>query len=93
MTEKSLKFIDNEDYAFLEDNIIYINIEKLWNEHPTVDGFVEEFVISHTHEMLHLVLFMEGCEGDPLGEEKVVRSILGEEWNDKLEWIYEGEVA
>jgi len=93
MTHSTLITIDNEDYAFLENGIIHINIEKLWNENPHVEWFVEEFLTSYTHEMLHLVLYEEDCQGPALGEEKVIRGILGEEWNDKLEWIYEGEEA
>jgi len=92
-TYKSLAIIDNEDYAFLENNRIYINIEKLWNENPKADVFIEEFTLSHTHELLHLTLWEIDEDGDAMGEEKTIRSLLGEEWNEKLEWIYEGEVA
>ena len=89
---KSLIVIDNEDYAFLEDNRICINIEKLWNENASFDSFVEEFTLTHTHEMIHLTLWHLDEDADAMGEEKAIRSMLGEEWNEKLEWIYQGEV-
>ena len=74
--DRTLVVIDNEDYAFLENNVIHINIEKLWKENPSIDKFVEEFSTSHTHEMVHLTLWKMECEGEPMGEELVVRSML-----------------
>ena len=42
---ETLTTIDNEDYAFLENNSIFINIEKLWDENPRVDPFIKEFIL------------------------------------------------
>ena len=88
MKNKTLVTIDNEDYAFLENNKIYINIEKLWNENPTVFKFTKEFTTAHTHELIHWTLWEIGEDADAMGEEKTIRSMLGEEWNEKLECLH-----
>lgn len=88
---KLTKLINNEDYAFLDHGVIYINIQKLWQETLCEKKFIEQFAKSHTHELIHLVLFEEELQGTALGEEKVIRGILGEEWNSVLESIYQGE--
>ena len=85
--ERVFKVLNDSDYGFTEGDEIFINIQRIWEENPVEDLFAFEFGRTHTHELLHLIL-------EPVGsrivwEEKIIRNILKEPWDDALEVLYE----
>lgn len=87
MTE--LTTIRKEDwYGFYENGIRYVNLELLWDDFPDEDNFIKEYSSTYTHEFLHSEIEFIIYELFWCKEEKVVRNMLKEEWNKKVQRKY-----
>ncbi len=86
---KVLRTVKSTDFGFVENGAIFVNVEKIWNKAGSFGKFANEFNVTCSHEMLHILIADEiGETGSIVGEEKTVRLITGEKWNKKLEKQY-----
>ena len=71
-----------------EDEIIYINVEHIWNNSKSFDEFVYRFNIVFTHEKLHLLINRECLNSwlphNEVGDEIVIRKMLGEPFKEEI---------
>ncbi len=83
----------NSDYGMYEDGIIMINIQELASDYAKEDEFIEIFSVTVLHEFLHKI--MDGLVPDEFlfGEEKTIRMICGEDWDEEIEAFYRNEAA
>ena len=85
-----LKLIKDQDYGFVRNNTIGINIERIWLETRGEAKFIKEFAKTYAHELLHIVI--EATLGNKkrqvTGEEKVIRKLCSEPWNKEIEAAY-----
>ena len=72
------------------DQAICINLQLLWEQEGNENKFIEEFAKTHSHELLHIVLArtFDINTVSLLAEERVVRTMLDEEWDDEIENMY-----
>ena len=85
-----LKKIKDQDYGFVKNGVIAVNIERLWLETRNETKFTKEFTKTYAHELLHLLIAiaMGNKKRSNVGEEKAVRKICNEPWNKEIEAIY-----
>ena len=85
-----LKKIHDQDYGFVKNGIIGINIERLWLEASSESKFIREFAKTHAHELLHIAIAMVlgNKKRTVIGEEKAVRKLAKEPWNKEIEASY-----
>lgn len=82
-----LKIIRDHDYGFSVNQTIGINVQRIWGEKRRFDSFAKEFASTYSHEVLHLLLGPIKRKRI-LGEEKVIRRLLNEQWDDSVEKMY-----
>lgn len=82
-----LKLINDHDYGFSVNQTIGINIQRIWLENQRFDAFVKEFASTYNHELLHLMLGSIRRKRI-IGEEKVIRRLMNEPWDDSVEKMY-----
>ena len=82
----SLKIIKDQDYGFIENGVVGINVERLWLEFQDEEAFIHEFASTYAHEMLHIALAPFGLP--EVVEEEVIRAMLGEAWDEEIEQMY-----
>lgn len=80
--------INDEDYGFMENRVIGVNIQRIWFESEDENEFIQEFARTYAHELLHILL--ESLDLPELEEEEIIRAMLGEEWNKKIALLYAG---
>ncbi len=85
-----LKKIHDQDYGFVKNGTIGINIERLWLEARDEAKFIKEFAKTHAHELLHIevAVALGKKKRTIIGEEKVVRKLVKEPWNKEIEAGY-----
>ena len=85
-----LKTIRDQDYGFIRNGVIGVNIQRLWLESANEARFIREFAKTYGHEMLHLVIdrVLRNRKRTEVGEEKVVRKLIGEKWDKEIEKFY-----
>ncbi|MBS1266039.1 MAG: hypothetical protein MAG795_00004 [Candidatus Woesearchaeota archaeon] len=84
-----LRTVKSTDFGFVEDNAIFVNVEKIWKMSANFNDFADEFDTTCSHELLHIMIEQEiGDTASIVGEEKTVRMLTGEVWNKKLEKEY-----
>ena len=85
-----LKKIKDQDYGFVKNGVIGINIERIWLETRNESRFIREFAKTHAHELLHIsiAVAIKNKKRFQIGEEKVVRKLCKEPWNKEIEAIY-----
>lgn len=69
-------------------NIVYINIEHIWNTAKSIDKFIYRFMTIMTHERLHM-LINEEClnswlEHSEIGDEVVIRKLTKEPFEKEI---------
>ena len=90
----NLEFLEDNNYGFYEawSDRYGVNVSKITRDHFSCeDCIIKEIITTMYHEILHGVIFFAGEleEGSiNIGEEKVVRGITGEVWNDFLNEVY-----
>ncbi|MBI2136276.1 hypothetical protein HYU06_04335 [Candidatus Woesearchaeota archaeon] len=70
-------------------SLIEINIEYIWRISNDEDKFIDEFSKTYAHELIHLLMANIMHDIFEIGEEKVIRKLLHEEWDKELETYYE----
>lgn len=94
---KHLKILKEENLGFVEKGAVGVNIELLWEQEKDEERFAQEFAKTMAHELFHIQI--AGALGKKLldvpviAEEKVIRGILEEEWDEEIEAIYEEKEA
>ena len=85
-----LKKIRDQDYGFVKNGVIGINIERLWLESRDEAKFIKEFAKTHAHELLHIEVAVAiiNKKRTVIGEEKVIRNLCSEPWNKEIEAVY-----
>ena len=85
-----LKKIHDQDYGFVKNGAIGINIERLWLEARDETKFIKEFAKTHAHELLHIeiAVALGKKKRAVIGEEKAVRKLAKEPWNKEIEAVY-----
>lgn len=85
-----LKTIKDQDYGFIRNGTIGINIQRIWMETADEVRFIREFAKTYGHEMLHLVIdrVLKNKKRTEVGEEKAVRKLIGEKWNKEVASFY-----
>jgi len=85
-----LKKIKDQDYGFVKNGTIGINIERIWLETEREAKFIREFARTYTHEMLHLVIAraIRNRKWTEIGEERAVRRLCKEKWNREIAQFY-----
>jgi len=85
-----LKRYKDQDYGFVKNNVIGINIERIWLETNQETRFIREFAKTYAHELLHLTLAkaLKNKKRTDAGEEKVIRKLCKEPWNKEIESAY-----
>ena len=84
-----LKKIHDQDYGFVKNGTIGINIERLWLEASSESRFIREFTKTYAHELLHIeVAKATKKKRTVIGEEKAVRKLAKEPWNKEIEKGY-----
>ena len=84
------KKIKDQDYGFVKNGIIGINIERLWLEARDEAKFVKEFAKTYAHELLHIEIAVAVGQDKRTvtGEEKAVRKLANEPWDKEIEAGY-----
>jgi hypothetical protein len=85
--------IKNSDYGTYEGSVILINIEELISDYPGEDEFIEVFSTTVQHEFLHKILETIVPDKFLFGEEKTIRMVCGEDWDEEIESFYLKEAA
>lgn len=85
--QKMLKILRDGDYGFSINGTIAINVERIWNEKKRFNTFTKEFASTYSHELLHLILGPIRRKRI-IGEEKVIRRMLSEPWDQAIERSY-----
>lgn len=70
-------------------SLIEINIEYIWCITKDDDKFIDEFSKTYAHELIHLLMANIMHDLFEVGEEKAIRSLLHEEWDNELKEYYE----
>ena len=85
-----LKTIKDQDYGFIKNGTIGINIERIWLESANEARFIREFAKTYAHEILHLAIdrSLRNRKRTEIGEEKAVRKLVGEKWDRAIECFY-----
>lgn len=85
-----LKTYKDQDYGFVQNGVIGINIERIWLETRSETIFMKEFAKTYAHELLHLAIAraIRNKKRTDKGEEKVVRKLCKEPWNKRIESLY-----
>ena len=84
--------LNDTDYGCYDNGKVMINVQKIYEEEKDDTEFIEKFSTILLHEYLHMVLEENVREDYLVGEEKVIRKICGEPWNEKLEKQYEADM-
>lgn len=76
-----------------EEGKIYINIQYIWNKHKNFKKFVNDFVGTYNHELMHVLIQQElgKRRRTILGEENIIRHLLHEPFNQRLKKYYKEE--
>ncbi len=84
------KKIKDQDYGFVKNGVIGINIERIWLEARKEAKFIREFAKTHAHELLHISIAaaVKNKKRSDIGEEKAVRKLCKEPWNKEIESMY-----
>jgi len=80
---------ENEWYGFVDNDIIAVNIQLLWEEDQDEDKFIRRFAKTYTHELLHQVIDSLLYELREMKEEEIIRKSLKERWNKRIRKMYE----
>jgi len=85
-----LKNYKDQDYGFIQNGTVGINIERIWLETRAETRFMKEFAKTYAHELLHMAiaLTIDNKKRTTIGEEKVVRKLCKEPWNKRIEALY-----
>ena len=62
----------------------------MWLEASSESKFIREFAKTHAHELLHITIAMVlgNKKRTVIGEEKAVRKLAKEPWNEEIEASY-----
>ncbi len=75
-------------FGFVENGVIGINLVMLWQHSYGENDFTSNFAKTFTHEMLHIRIQNCAKQISRIWEERVIRTTLGEEWDEELEEMY-----
>lgn len=67
---------------------VALNVQIIWEDTQKEDTFIELFASTYTHETLHITIFEILMDIMECGEEKLIRSLLGEEWTPEMHTYY-----
>lgn len=89
-TEKALQFLP--DFLYGQSNAclgeVDINVEYIWEISKSEDEFITLFAQTYGHEIIHILMENILLEVFTCGEERIIRKMLGEEWDKKLSTYY-----
>ncbi len=89
-SEKKFRKITGRFYGQSDEveGEVQVNVELIWNLTQNEDKFIKIFSQTHSHELLHIIIAGIVDQLFYFKEEKIIRSILGEEWNKELAKYY-----
>jgi len=82
---KNVCFSKLAGVSFYKEKIVGVNVELLWKETNSERKFIKLFSEYFTHEWLHLVIKGQGTD---IGQEVVIRKLLGQTFSKKEKEYY-----
>lgn len=82
---KNMNYSELAGVSFKKERIVGVNIELLWKHAKKDTKFIPLFSEYYTHEFLHIYL---RDIGNPIGEERVIRRLLGQSFSKDEQRYY-----